>query len=77
MEIDMSEIRRLHVKSDWVNGRYITMLKYKDDYIDVGILNPLVVGQITEWCNNAISNAYKCGLEEGVEIAKNAYKQEV
>jgi len=67
-------MNRVYMKSEWINGRYIKMLKYKDDYINVGILNPLVVEQIAEWCSEAVSEAYKAGLTEGAEIAKEVYK---
>jgi hypothetical protein len=64
------------MKSDWVNGRYITMLKYKDDYIDVSILDPSIVGRIAGWCYKAVNEAYEAGLDKGVEIAKEVYKGE-
>jgi hypothetical protein len=67
-------MNRVHMKSDWVDGKYITMLKYKDEYIDVGILNQMTIKRIAEWCYDAVSEAYKAGLTEGAEIAKEVYK---
>ena len=66
-------MNRVYMNSDWVNGKYITMLKYKDDYIDVGILDPRIVEQIAEWCYDAVGEAYKAGLDNGVRITKEVY----